>query len=91
MNRVSELKSNTNNGEENNVETSESEVNMGGNFTWDVNSAVPLTADELEPLFVTMTGFLSAIPNVQPSAKVLLLLLTYHGGKLGVYNLYDKK
>ena len=28
-----------------------------------------LTADELEPLFVTMTDFLSAIPNVKPSAK----------------------
>ena len=27
-------------------------------------------ADELEPLFVTMTDFLSAIPNVQPSAKI---------------------
>ena len=61
MNRVSELKSNTINGEENDVETSESEVNMGGNFTLDVNSAVPLT--------VTMADFLSAIPNVQPSAK----------------------
>ena len=65
MNRVSELKSNTINGEENDVETSESEVNMG----WVVNSAVSLTADELEPLFVTMTDFLSAIPNVKPSAK----------------------
>ena len=93
MNRVSELKSNTINGEENDVETSESEVKMGGNFTWDANSAVSLTADELEPLFVTMTDFLSAIPNVKPSAKRegFATVPDVSWKKMGVYNLYDKK
>jgi ribosome biogenesis ATPase len=35
----------------------------------DVHSVVPLTSEELEPLFVTMTDFLEALPHVQPSSK----------------------
>mmetsp|Transcript_21923 Transcript_21923/g.60963 ORF Transcript_21923/g.60963 Transcript_21923/m.60963 type:complete len:852 (+) Transcript_21923:160-2715(+) len=33
------------------------------------SSLAPLTADEMEPLFVTMSDFLQAIPSVQPSSK----------------------
>jgi ribosome biogenesis ATPase len=32
-------------------------------------SLTPLTAEEMEPLFVTMDDFLKAIPNVQPSSQ----------------------
>jgi len=35
----------------------------------DIYSVVPLTAEQLEPLFVTMNDFLEAIPHVQPSSK----------------------
>ncbi len=30
---------------------------------------MPLSAEQLEPLFVTMDDFLAAVPNVQPSSK----------------------
>jgi len=69
MNRISEVKVNAFIQAENDVNTSENELNMSGNFTWDVNSVIPLTANELEPLYITMSDFLSAIPNVQPSSK----------------------
>lgn len=35
----------------------------------DIHSAVRLTPEQLEPLFVTMSDFLAAIPHVQPSSK----------------------
>jgi ribosome biogenesis ATPase len=35
----------------------------------DVQSIIPLTQEQLEPLYVTMSDFLLAIPQVQPSAK----------------------
>jgi ribosome biogenesis ATPase len=35
----------------------------------DVQSIIPLTQEQLEPLFVTMSDFLLALPNVQPSSK----------------------
>jgi ribosome biogenesis ATPase len=35
----------------------------------DISSVTPLTAEQLEPLFVTMDDFLGAIPLVQPSGK----------------------
>jgi ribosome biogenesis ATPase len=35
----------------------------------DINSVVPFTADQLEPLYVTMDDFLEAVSHVQPSSK----------------------
>ena len=35
----------------------------------DVRSIIPLTPEQLQPLYVTMTDFLTAIPHVQPSSK----------------------
>jgi len=35
----------------------------------DVRSIIPLTLEQLRPLYVTMSDFLLAIPHVQPSAK----------------------
>ena len=35
----------------------------------DIQSITPLTPTQLQPLYVTMQDFLSAIPNVQPSSK----------------------
>jgi ribosome biogenesis ATPase len=35
----------------------------------DVHSVVPLTSEQLEPLYVTMADFLEAVPHVQPSSK----------------------
>lgn len=35
----------------------------------DVQSVVPLTSEQLEPLYVTMVDFLEALPHVQPSSK----------------------
>jgi ribosome biogenesis ATPase len=35
----------------------------------DVQSIIPLTQEQLEPLYVTMSDFLLALPNVQPSSK----------------------
>ena len=35
----------------------------------DIHSVVPLSAAQLEPLFVTMDDFLAAVPHVQPSSK----------------------
>ena len=35
----------------------------------DIHSVVPLNAEQLEPLFVTMRDFLEAVPSVQPSSK----------------------
>ena len=35
----------------------------------DVRSVIPLTSEQLQPLYVTMSDFLLAIPHVQPSAK----------------------
>ena len=37
--------------------------------TNDIQSITPLTPDQLQPLYVTMSDFLSALPHVQPSAK----------------------
>ena len=34
-----------------------------------VQSIIPLTQEQLEPLYVTMSDFLLALPNVQPSSK----------------------
>jgi ribosome biogenesis ATPase len=34
-----------------------------------VTSVTPLTPEQMEPLYVTMADFLSAIPHVQPSSK----------------------
>jgi ribosome biogenesis ATPase len=42
-------------------------VNIGARN--DVRSIVPLTPEQLQPLYVTMSDFLSAIPHVQPSSK----------------------
>ena len=36
---------------------------------FDINSVVPFTSQQLEPLFITMDDFLKALPNVQPSSK----------------------
>ncbi|KAL7446366.1 hypothetical protein ACHAXM_010152 [Skeletonema potamos] len=35
----------------------------------DINSIVPLTPEQLSPLYITMEDFLAAIPHVQPSSK----------------------
>ncbi|EJK55154.1 hypothetical protein THAOC_25142 [Thalassiosira oceanica] len=35
----------------------------------DIRSIVPLTPAQLDPLYVTMSDFLSAVPSVQPSSK----------------------
>jgi ribosome biogenesis ATPase len=35
----------------------------------DINSIVPLTPEQLNPLYITMEDFLAAIPHVQPSSK----------------------
>eukprot|EP00804_Cyclotella_cryptica_P009957 CCRYP_015401-RF/>CCRYP_015401-RF protein AED:0.21 eAED:0.21 QI:0/0.6/0.33/1/0.6/0.33/6/200/671 len=35
----------------------------------DIRTITPLTAQQLEPLYITMDDFLAAIPNVQPSSK----------------------
>lgn len=35
----------------------------------DIHSVVRLSSEQLEPLYVTMSDFLSAIPHVQPSSK----------------------
>ncbi len=35
----------------------------------DIHSVVPLSTEQLEPLFVTMDDFLEAVPSVQPSSK----------------------
>lgn len=35
----------------------------------DINSIVPLTPEQLSPLYITMEDFLAAVPHVQPSAK----------------------
>ena len=35
----------------------------------DIQSITPLTPQQLQPLYVTMSDFLSAIPHVQPSSK----------------------
>ena len=43
------------------------DVNVGARN--DVRSIVPLTPEQLQPLYVTMSDFLSAIPHVQPSSK----------------------
>mmetsp|Transcript_30424 Transcript_30424/g.51868 ORF Transcript_30424/g.51868 Transcript_30424/m.51868 type:complete len:1068 (-) Transcript_30424:96-3299(-) len=37
--------------------------------TNDVQSITPLSAEQLQPLYVTMDDFLSAVPHVQPSSK----------------------
>jgi len=37
--------------------------------TNDIQSITPLTSEQLQPLYVTMDDFLSALPHVQPSAK----------------------
>ena len=34
-----------------------------------IGSVMPLTAEQMEPLYVTMDDFLAAIPSVQPSSK----------------------
>lgn len=52
----------SNSNEDESKETSHSEAK-------DIHSVVPLTAEQLEPLFVTMSDFLEAIPHVQPSSK----------------------
>ncbi|KAL7486363.1 hypothetical protein ACHAW6_011945 [Cyclotella cf. meneghiniana] len=35
----------------------------------DIRTITPLTAQQLEPLYITMDDFLAAIPHVQPSSK----------------------
>ncbi|KAL7452819.1 hypothetical protein ACHAWC_004540 [Mediolabrus comicus] len=35
----------------------------------DINSIVPLTPEQLHPLYITMEDFLAAVPHVQPSSK----------------------
>lgn len=38
-------------------------------ITQDINSVIPFTEIDMEPLYVTMTDFLLAVPHVQPSSK----------------------
>ena len=45
--------------------TATSDANDASTF----NSIVPLSAEQMEPLFVSMDDFLSALPLVQPSSK----------------------
>jgi ribosome biogenesis ATPase len=42
---------------------------VNGDSRNDVRSVIPLTPEQLLPLYVTMSDFLSAIPHVQPSSK----------------------
>lgn len=35
----------------------------------DINSIVPLTPEQLDPLYIKMDDFLAAVPHVQPSSK----------------------
>lgn len=51
-----------NNDTENNMESTNTQDN-------DIRTRPPLTPEQLEPLFITMDDFLSAVPNVQPSSK----------------------
>ena len=44
-------------------------VEEGTNDDTDLAVVTPLTAQQLEPLFVTMADFLAAIPHVQPSSQ----------------------
>ena len=40
-----------------------------GESSSDINSIVPLTPEQLNPLYITMDDFLAAVPHVQPSSK----------------------
>ena len=50
-------------------EGGDGEVNDNNSNNNDIQSITPLTPDQLQPLYVTMEDFLSAIPHVQPSSK----------------------
>lgn len=55
--------------EDGNKESSEGNDESTHSEARDIHSIVPLSAEQLEPLFVTMDDFLAAVPNVQPSSK----------------------
>jgi ribosome biogenesis ATPase len=61
-NQVNVVSDDSHSNEEDLKETAHSEAK-------DIHSVVPLSAEQLEPLFVTMSDFLEAIPHVQPSSK----------------------
>ncbi|KAL7525775.1 hypothetical protein ACHAXR_001829, partial [Thalassiosira sp. AJA248-18] len=50
------------------VTSSEQKQNNEDEKSNDIQSITPLTSEQLQPLYVTMSDFLSAVPHVQPSS-----------------------